>query len=276
MTRLKTSFYNKFTTFWAAILMAALFSAPSFSQTQVRLQSNSDLAGFSEGYKLSLEDWSAQTKLAKTGIKSPLQRHSQDRPQVWISNIGTLLFDDFDGDGYHSGFSMTIDVDSEYGDTEVYANIYLQSPQNPLILLHKTSQFTVYSSTIGDEYRVDTKLRNNFAEANYDVMVDIHDAWSDQLLNTVNARGFSNLRGLPLESADQYEAQESLSENSFDLAPENPFFDDLDQTKPDDVFVTEFAGASHPYWLLILSIGWLARRRQANKSNRNSLKRNAG
>lgn len=233
----------------AAALTAASFSTAGFAQTQVRLQSNTETAAFSEGYKLSVEDWSAQRDLSQSQshADSHFRHHSKDRPQVWISDIGTLLFDDGDGDGYHSGFSITIDVDSEYGDTEVYANIYLQSSFEPLALLHKTSRFSVYGTSIGDEYRVDTELRSNFLEGEYDVMVDIHDAWSDELLDTANARGFSNLAGLPLEAANQNQTDDSdapLSANS-----------------SADVVVTEYAGAFNPLLIITLIGGWMARRR---------------
>lgn len=248
MRGLKTLNQHKSAALLTTALTMALFSTPGAAQTQVRLQSHSDTAAFSEGYKLSVEDWSAQTRQAQARNNTHFQHHSQDRPQVWISDIGTLLFDDSDGDGYHAGFSITIDVDSEYGDTEVYANIYLQSALDPLALLHKTSRFSIYGSTIGDEYRIDTELRNNFSEGEYDVVVDIHDAWSDQLLDTANARGFSNLRGLPLESGEQNQSHEDDHHDGIAIAS-------------DDVIVTEYAGAFHPLVLMALIGGWVARRR---------------
>jgi len=255
MNGLNTQLRSKKSTLLTTWLGAALFSTASLAETQFRLQSNTDTAAFSEGYTLSVEDWSAQTKAsqaltARSHTNSHFWHHSKDRSQVWIRDIGTLLFDDFDGDGYHSGFSISIDVDSEYGDTEVYAKIYLQSDSEPLALLHTTSRFSVYGSTFGDEYRVDTELRNNFASAEYDVVVDIHDAWSDELLDTANARGFDNLNDLPLESSDQH----------------NPSSDDDHrheiESSSADVVVTEYAGAFHPAWLLALVGGWIARRRR--------------
>lgn len=236
-----------------ALLTTTIFTSPAMAETQVRLQSSNDAAAFSEGYALSVEDWSAKTRQFRARNSSQFSHHSQERPQVWISDIGTLLFDDFDGDSYHSGFSITIDVDSEYGDTEVYANIYLQSDSEALTLLHKTSRFSVYGSTIGDEYRIDTELRNNFDSNNYNVVVDIHDAWSDQLLDTANARGFHNLRNLPLESAEQNQPLDSgqhLDDNHHSDAGSSSA----------DVVVTEYAGAFHPALLLIGMVGWITRR----------------
>jgi len=231
------------------LIATALLSASAAADTQVRLQSSNNAAAFSEGYALSVEDWSAQTRQSSARANSQFFHHSQERSQVWISDIGTLLFDDHDNDGYHAGFSITIDVDSEYGDTEVYANIYLQSEIETLKLLHKTSRFSVYGSTIGDEYRIDTELRNNFASDHYNVVVDIHDAWSDALLDTANARGFNNLSNLPLESNVQNQASNNTDQDDYD--------DDLSS----DVVVTEYAGAVHPALFMLLLSGWIARRR---------------
>lgn len=244
----KTQIGQKRAAYLTAALTTLCLSTASFAETQVRLESNSESATFSEGYKLSVEDWSAQTRLSRSRTDSQFKHHSQERPQVWISDIGTSLFDDFDGDGYHSGFSITIDVDSDYGDTEVYAKIYLQSTFDQAALLHQTSRFAVYGTTTGDEYRIDTEFRNNFALDDYDVMVDIHDAWSDQLLDTANARGFPNLGSLPLESGEQNQPPQYLEGDS-------------DENINDDVVITEYAGASHPLALLALFGGWLARRR---------------
>jgi len=232
-----------------AVLVTSIFvSTQGLAETQVRLQSTNESAAFSEGYALSVEDWSTQTKQFRAQTNPEFQHHAQARPQVWISDIGTLLFDDFDRDGYHSGFSLSIDVDSDYGDTEVYANIYLQAEFGVLELLHRTSRFSIYGSTVGDEYRVDTELRNNFPSNEYNVTIDIHDAWSDQLLDTANARGFSNLNQLPLESGQQNDLPDGEhlgSDTSAGLA---------------DVVITEQAGAFNPVLLLTLLGGWLLRR----------------
>lgn len=218
------------------------------AETTVRLQSASEQASFSEGYALSVEDWSKHTLLSRSNTSDHFWHQSQSRPQVWISDIGTLLFDDSDRDGYHAGFSLTIDVDSEYGDTEVYAKIYMESDATPLTLLHKTNRFAVYGTTIGDEYRVDTELRSNFSSDDYDIVIDIHDAWTDTLIDTANARGFENLRQLPLESAEQQHYSDLNSETDYES-------DALDGT--DDVVVTEYGGALHPLFALFLGLAAL-------------------
>lgn len=237
------------------MLATSLLSAQVLAQTQVRLQSYTDLATFSEGYNLSVDAWSTQTKQSSALHSPQVQHKSHAQPQVWISDIGALLVDDIDNDSYFSGFSLTIDVDSEYGDTDVYAKIYVQSDTQPLMLLHKTSRFSVYGSTRGDEYRIDTELRNNFASDTYNLVIDIHDAWSDDLLDTANSRGFSNLRNLPLESSEQNLLSDNLEQ------------DIVTEFSSADVVVTEHAGGLHPALLLLLLGSGLVSRRLRLKNN---------
>lgn len=246
-----------------ALLSVSILGGAVQAETQPTFNSSIDTASFSEGYALSVEDGRTQTRSASANASSNFHHQTQNRPQVWINNIGTLLFDDHDGDGYHSGFSVTMDVDSEFGDTEVYAKIYLEPSGMSSVLLHTTERFSIYGTTIGDEYRVDTELRNNYEADTYNVSIDIHDAWSDVLLDTANERGFTNLRQLPLESSDLN--QHAQHGNHFDVVDEPDDFDDHDHDNDDqgaaDVVVTEYAGLFHPLLLLGLACGALLRQR---------------
>jgi len=229
-------------------------------------QSTTGSAAVSEGYTLSVDGASAQSRSADKNKSGSFHHQTQGRPQIWISDIGTLLFDDLDGDGYHSGFSVTIDVDSDFGDTEVYAKIYLEPSGAPSELLHTTERFSIYGTTSGDEYRVDTELRNNYVADEYNVSIDIHDAWSDELLATANERGFNNLRQLPLESGEMMHIDGDTNslyvDDSYLL--DNHEHDDYhhaDDEGSADVVVTEYAGLFHPALLLTLMAGLLIRRR---------------
>jgi len=253
---------HKITTAVSILLGASMIFTNAHADTTKQALSTSNAVAVSEGYTLSSEGANAQGRSANTNKLGSFHHQTQGRPQVWISDIGTLLFDDLDGDGFHSGFSITIDVDSEFGDTEVYAKIYLESSDSPAQLLHTTERFTVYGTTSGDEYRVDTELRNNYAADHYSVSIDIHDAWSDELLATANERGFNNLKQLPLEStemtqhdwdADQYNVDD-------DYQDDNHHHDDDDGAT--DVIVTEYAGLFHPMLLLALTAGLFIRRRK--------------
>jgi len=246
-----------------ALVLTPFVANTALAESQVRIQSSNLNSDVSEGYNLSVEEWSAQTQDAREKKQSTVRRSNRhasiDKPLVWVANIGTLLFDDLDGDGYHSGFSLTIDVDSEFGDTDVYAAIYLSGWDEELNLLHTSETFTIYGSLIGDEYRIDTELRQNFPTDNYDITIDIHDAWSDEVLDTVNDRIFSNLNALPLESSDNehffiddFDNQNEQDNNSNNQHP---------ATSSADIVIREYAGALHPALLIMVLVGLLVRRR---------------
>ncbi len=247
-------------TIFATTIIAAIGANSASANTLVRLQSNNDASSISEGYALNVEEFTAQTNFARSNLNTGFRHQSQAKPEVWISDVGTLLFDDGDGDGYHSGFSVSLDVDSEYGDTEVYAKIYLEPSNGPMALLHQTSRFSIYGRTIGDEYRVDTELRANYEADNYNVIIDIHDAWSNQLLDTANARGFDNLKKLPLESRDLN--QPHHADNDYGSDDDYGSNDQYHNDENSDVQVTEYAGAFNPLMLLFLAAGALVHRRR--------------
>jgi len=237
-----------------SLLGATLVFTSAHANSQAPAQSIASSASVSEGYTLA-EAGGVQARSAPANTAGTFHHQTQARPTIWISDIGTLLFDDLDGDGYHSGFSITIDVDNEFGDTEVYAKIYLEPSYAASVLLHTTERFSVFGTTAGDEYRLDTELRNNYPADNYNVSIDIHDAWSDELLATANERGFNNLRQLPLESAEM----NGFAGSEDQLYEDNHHWDD-DGTA--DVVVTEYAGLFHPAILLVLAGGLLIRRRK--------------
>jgi len=246
----------------SGVLGAALVSSNVQASTTNPPQSSIDNATISEGYTLSKEAGNASARSAQTRKLGNFHHQSQDRPQVWIGDIGTLLFDDLDGDGFHSGFSVTIDVDSEYGDTEVYAKIYLEPSDTASVLLHTTEQFSIYGTTVGDEYRVDTELRNNYVADNYSVSIDIHDAWTDELLDTANERGFNNLKQLPLESSEMNQYDEAPNQHNNDAGHPSDDHEHDDDDYSDDIVVTEYAGSFHPTLLLILVGAMMLRRRK--------------
>ncbi len=249
-----------------ALLFMPLLANDAIAETQVRIQTKNLNSDVSEGYSLSVEDWSTQTKEAREKKQPNLRRSSRHAtyltPQVWVASIGTLLFDDLDGDGYHSGFSLSMDVDSEFGDTDVYATIYLSGSNEELNLLHTSERFTIYGSLIGDEYRIDTELRNNYPTDYYDVTIDVHDAWSDEVLDSVNARVFSNLNALPLESSDnEYDYSDYTDDQSDNSDNEDHQATQHPANSRADVVITEYAGALHPVLLLMALAGLFLRRR---------------
>lgn len=172
---------------------------------------------------------------------------------TWITDIGTLLYRDDDGDGYFSGFSLTIDADTYHKQTEIYASIDVQRAFGERERLHTSANFPIYGDQLSDEYRIDIDLLANYPAGDYNLYIDLHDAYDHRVLDGVSAVDFSNLYRLPLESED------------LDLYNENEH-DDYPGHHPDspsapvnaDIRVVEYAGSSGFFLIMaILTIATL-------------------
>ena len=169
---------------------------------------------------------------------------------AWLSEVGTLLFNDSDGDGYFSGLSLSLDVDSEFSSVDVYATIDIQSALSPNRFfnerLHTTRTFTVYGRILSDEYRVDIDLISNYSPDIYDLQISLVDAYSHEILDRVDAQDFRNLSSLSLESQDNEDV--FVPVNNRPVRPSN-----------DSVRVEEFAGSGGPALLALFLLALILR-----------------
>lgn len=169
---------------------------------------------------------------------------------AWITGIGMLLYRDVDNDGYHSGFSLTVDADTSRNLTDVYVSIDLQGYRGLRERLHTSRIFSLYGRTLTDEYQIDIDLLQNYPADEYDLTIELYDAYDNRILDRVNASDFSNLSALPLESEDL--------DHVYDPRPlQSPF-----PPVNDDIYVEEFAGTTGLLTTLCLSlILWTRRKR---------------
>ena len=205
---------------------------------------------------MTMQEYSAAPALQKnassndnhlTGHREPVLWLHRD---IWITNIGTLLYKDDDQDGYFSGFSLTIDADTEYSHADVYVAIDVQRPEGERERLHTTGTFSLYGNSIADEYRVEIELVSNYPIGDYDLFVSLIDANNDAIVDQVDAYDMSNLSRLPLESEDV----------DNDPTPLNPTHPVQPQQINADIRVVEYSGAGSAWLLLALGIPALLRR----------------
>lgn len=172
--------------------------------------------------------------------------------EAWITDIGLLLYNDADNDGYFAGFSLSVDADSSYSDADVYLSIDIQRPFHRVENLHTSNVFPVYGQSAADEYRIDIELINNYPPDHYDLIIELRDAYDNQTLERVTSADFSNLRALPLESEDSDSSRYEPDYGS--QYPDTPIYND-------DIRVDEHAGGFG--WLMGMALGLslVARRR---------------
>lgn len=116
-----------------------------------------------------------------------------------IYDAQTRLFDDLDRDGYYTWLQVTFDVDTDYTEAEVYADIWLREPGGSYTLIHETDVFTIRGSSSSDDYEVEAELVAGFPPGLYDVLIEVYDAWDHRFVADFDAVDSSDLGLLPLE-----------------------------------------------------------------------------
>ncbi len=184
----------------AAGLFATSAAADNSSRTMpLLMQTVGEDNAIAEGYANPVETWIEHVvPLSRQSNK----RHHFHEPEIWVADIGTLLFNDSDDDGYFAGFSVSIDVDVSWDSADVFAKFYLQPDGVEPNLLHSTNVFTIYEQAISDRYRVDVDLLGNYPAGDYNLIIDVVDASTGRVVDSVSHLTHRNLEDLPLESAD--------------------------------------------------------------------------
>jgi hypothetical protein len=153
---------------------------------------------------------SAQSKAA-TSVSNKKQSQAKmltARPQAKLSNQEFWIFDawveffrDDDSDGYFNHFSVELDADTEYSSAEVYARLYLGIDE-VFKEYHTTSDFNIFSDNTNDSFVVESELLNGFPPGEYEVLIELYDAYNDELVAVFDGNNDADLYLLSLESKE--------------------------------------------------------------------------
>lgn len=135
---------------------------------------------------------------SKAGTGSALQSAN---PAFWFYTADVELFNDFDRDGYYFGIDLLFDADTAYTFADVYAVIYLSYEYGPWNEYAVTEDFTLLGSSGSDEYIVETELVSGYPTGNYDILIELYDAWDNSFLASFGPEDTSELSILPLEDS---------------------------------------------------------------------------
>jgi MYXO-CTERM domain-containing protein len=119
----------------------------------------------------------------------------------WVYEATTDTFADRDADGYFRYLRVRMDVDSIYTSAWVYAEIYLSADGNSWEQLYATKDFEVFGSDPDDDYEVETELVSGYVAGLYDVLIEIYDADTGELLDEYGPNESPEFSVLPLEDA---------------------------------------------------------------------------
>lgn len=149
----------------------------------------------------------------KAGNKSitTYSRTLSARPEVntleqsfWLYDAHVVLNSDADGDGFFNYFTLEFDADTEFNHAQVYARLYLARGET-FKEFHVTSDFNIYSDRNDDVFVVESELLTGFPTADYEVLIELYDAYNDQLVATLDGLNDADLYIVPLESEDYEE-----------------------------------------------------------------------
>jgi hypothetical protein len=141
---------------------------------------------------------SAQQELSNGGSVTGSQTPNVE---FWIFDASVELFADVDRDGYYSAIKLNFDADTIYNIADVYAVLYLSYELGPWNEYASTNDFVIYGASGDDEYFVETDLITGYLTGEYDILIELFDAYDGTFVASFGPNESSNLAYLPLEDA---------------------------------------------------------------------------
>jgi hypothetical protein len=147
---------------------------------------------------------SAQSRLAASANSSDSSLASAvvasaPNTDFWFYRTDVELFADDDNDGYFSGIDLLFDADTYYSRAEVYAVIYLSYEGGAWTEYAETDDFVINDSSGDDEYVVVTDLVSGYPTGDYDILIELFDAFNNDFVADIGPESTSELSFLPLE-----------------------------------------------------------------------------
>lgn len=117
----------------------------------------------------------------------------------WFFDADVILYGDLDRDGYWSGIDLAFDADTIYSAADVYAVVYLSYELGPWNEYTSTEDFTIFGASGDDEYVIETDLVSGYFTGEYDLLIELFDAFDGTFLASFGPEDSSELALLPLE-----------------------------------------------------------------------------
>ena len=117
----------------------------------------------------------------------------------WFYEADVILYNDDDNDGFYHGIDLLFDVDTNFIAADIYAVLYLSFEGGPWNEYAVTEDFTIYGSSGGDEYVLETELMSGYLTGSYDLLIEVFDAYDNTFLTSFGPDETSELAYLPLE-----------------------------------------------------------------------------
>jgi len=123
--------------------------------------------------------------------------------EFWIFDATVELFSDLDRDNFYSGIKLILDADTVYNEADVYAVLYLSYEFGPWNEYASTEDFTIFGASGGDEYFVESELVSGYLTGEYDILIELFDAYDGTFVASFGPDESSDLAYLPLEDVSR-------------------------------------------------------------------------
>ncbi len=121
----------------------------------------------------------------------------------WIYDAWVDLYADVDRDGFYSGIELTFDADTIYGVADVYAVVYLSYELGPWNEYAVTEDFTIFGTSGNDEYVIESDLVSGYPTGEYDILIELFDAFDNSFVASIGPDEMPDLAILPLEDMNR-------------------------------------------------------------------------
>lgn len=215
MTYLKRTINNVLALPLALVLLAVTSHAAMAADEGARISTTTEglasRAGTTSERKSSRDEYGAlelsgsRNKTARTSGQQKTSASEAPAPNTdfWFYTADVELFTDRDRDGYYAGIDLLFDADTYFEVAEVYAVIYLSYEYGPWNEYAETDNFTIFGASADDEYIVETDLVAGYPTGNYDILIELYDAYDNSFVADIGPEDTSELSILPLEDSNR-------------------------------------------------------------------------
>ena len=121
--------------------------------------------------------------------------------EITLYDAATALISDFDQDGFYHRFSVTIDADTVYDTSYIYAKLYLSYEGGPWNLYATSNNHHIQSDSELDSFVIETELADGFPPGYYDIRIELYNADYNEWLLSYGPYDDTSLSALPLEDS---------------------------------------------------------------------------
>ena len=184
------------------ITSVGLLSVPAYAEDEAKVTEAREFQ-FGEAHQpladVTLNKKTTLAGVTKAGNKKRATVSSIVNSDFWIYDAWVETSSDIDYDGYATTVSVSFDADTIYAEVPVYAVIYL-GDANEFYPVHTTSDFFIYGESTSDEFVVETDLVTGFRPYDYDIMIELYDSQTNELVAIADHTNDADLSYVPLES----------------------------------------------------------------------------